>query len=127
MAGETLDDLGSLQRSALEAVWELGEASVPQVRDRLAEGGRGGLAYTTVLTALQKLEKAGWLSHRAEGRSYVYLPTRSRDEADASTVRAAARRAFGGDPLRLLRHLIADEALTDRDLAELRQMIDRKR
>jgi BlaI family transcriptional regulator, penicillinase repressor len=127
MDDETLDGLGELQRSVLEAVWEMGEATVQQVRDRLAATERGGLAYTTILSVMQKLEKAGWLCHRAEGRVYIYKPTRSRDEADSSTARALVRRVFGGDPLRLFQHLIADEDLSNRDIAALRKMLDRNR
>ncbi|QEH32339.1 Transcriptional regulator BlaI [Aquisphaera giovannonii] len=127
MDEETLDNLGELQRAVLEAVWGMGEATVQQVRDRVAEAGRGELAYTTVLSVMQKLEKAGWLGHRAEGRVYVYKPTRSRDEADSSTARALLRRVFGGDPLRLFQHLIADEDLSDGDLAAIRKMLERKK
>ncbi|WP_165227494.1 BlaI/MecI/CopY family transcriptional regulator [Aquisphaera insulae] len=127
MDEETLDNLGDLQRAVLESVWEMGEATVQQVRDRIAEARRGELAYTTVLSVMQKLEKAGWLGHRAEGRVYVYAPTKSRDEADSSTARALLRRVFGGDPLRLFQHLIADEDLSDGDLAAIRKMLERKR
>ena len=81
MARGSIDKLGALQKAVMEAVWELGEATVQQVRDRL---GREPLpAYTTVLSVMQKLEKAGWLSHSAEGRSYLYRPVRSREEAGA--------------------------------------------
>ena len=79
MAQKAVEELGTLQAAALEAVWALGEATVHQVRERLA--GPKPLAYTTVLTALQKLEKAGWLTHRAEGRSYVYVPTTTRRQS----------------------------------------------
>jgi predicted transcriptional regulator len=127
MMDETLDGLGSLQRLTLEVVWEMGEATVQQVRDRIATLGPGDLAYTTVLSVMQKLEKAGWLAHRSEGRVYVYRPTRSRDEADSSTVRALLRRVFGGDPLRLFQHIIADEDLSVHDLREIRKLIERKR
>jgi predicted transcriptional regulator len=127
MDEETLDGLGALQRLVLETVWELGEATVQQVRDRLATAERGELAYTTVLSVMQKLEKVGWLGHRAEGRVYVYKPTKSRDEADSSTARALLRRVFGGDPLRLFQHILADEELSDRDLAALKKMLERKR
>jgi hypothetical protein len=41
MSGKLLDDLGKLQRSAIEVVWELGEASVHQVREELNRGGMG--------------------------------------------------------------------------------------
>ena len=46
MTGRSLDDLGDLQAAVMEVVWELGEATVGQVRDRLT--GEKELAYTTL-------------------------------------------------------------------------------
>src|SRR5262245_29017937 len=71
MARKSLDDLGVLQKAVMETVWELGEATVQQVLDRLGRDRDKSPAYTTILTVLQKLEKGGWVTHRAEGRSYV--------------------------------------------------------
>ena len=125
MARGSIDKLGALQKAVMEAVWELGEATVQQVRDRL---GREPLpAYTTVLSVMQKLEKAGWLSHRAEGRSYLYRPVRSREEAGASSLRTFVERVFRGDAMLLFQHLLEDEALSDEDLKTLKTMIDRRR
>jgi len=125
MSAKLLDDLGQLQRAVIEAVWELGEASVHQVRKRL--GQKKKLAYTTVLTAMQKLEKAGWLQHRTQGKSYIYLPTRTREEADAKSVRKFMERTFDGDALLMFQHLMRQGKLSDEELRELRKMIDEKR
>lgn len=125
MGRESIDALGELQKRVMETVWELGEATVAQVRDRLDREPQP--AYTTILSVMQKLEKAGWLKHRSEGRNYVYLPTRSRDEAGTSTVRTLIDRVFRGDPLLLFQHLLDDDELSDDDLSSLRKMIDRKR
>ena len=120
-----LDDLGELQRAVMEQVWELGEASVHQVRKKLSNQKK--LAYTTILTALQKLEKAGWLEHRNEGKTYFYLPTRTRDEAGAKSVRKFMERMFDGDALLMFQHLMRQSKLNDDELKELRKMIDEKR
>ena len=125
MSGKLLDDLGELQRAVIEVVWELGEASVHQVRKQLALKKK--LAYTTVLTALQKLEKAGWLRHRNEGKTYIYLPTRTREEAGAKSVRKFMERMFDGDALLMFQHLMQQSKLSDEELGELRKMIDEKR
>ena len=125
MAHKLLDDLGNLQRTVMELVWEMGEATVHQARDRL--GRKKKLAYTTVLTAMQKLEKAGWLTHRADGKTYVYLPTRTRQQAGASSVRNFMERMFDGSAVVMFQHLIRDGRLSDAELAELKKMIDHKR
>jgi len=125
MSGKLLDDLGELQRAVIEVVWELGEASVHQVRKQLALKKK--LAYTTVLTAMQKLEKAAWLRHRNEGKTYIYLPTRTREEAGASSVQKFMERMFDGDALLMFQHLMQQSKLSDEELGELRKMIDEKR
>ena len=125
MSGKLLDDLGELQRAVIEVVWNLGEASVHQVRKEL--GRKKKLAYTTVLTAMQKLEKAGWLRHRTEGKVYIYSPTRTREQAGASSVRKFVERIFDGDALLMFQHLMHQSKLSDNELRELRIMIDEKR
>jgi predicted transcriptional regulator len=101
----------------MELVWEMGEATVHQARDRL--GRKKKLAYTTVLT--------GWLTHRADGKTYVYLPTRTRQQAGASSVRSFMERMFDGNAVVMFQHLIRDDRLSDAELAELKKMIDHKR
>ena len=125
MSSKSIDDLGQLQRAVMEVVWHLGEASVHQVKEQLA--CKKELAYTTVLTAMQKLEKAGGLKHRAEGKSYVYLPTRSREQASAKSALKFIKRVFDGDAVLMFQHLIRENNLSDEELAELRKMIDQKR
>ena len=121
----SLDNLGELQRKVLEVVWERGEASVHDVRNRL--GRRKKLAYTTVLTVMQKLERAGWLAHRSEGKSYIYRPAVSREQAGAGSVRRFLAHVFEGDAVAMFQHLIRESDLSDEDLGELRRMIEEKR
>jgi BlaI family penicillinase repressor len=109
----------------MEIVWTLGEASVNQVREKL--GRRRKLAYTTILSVMQKLDKSGWLTHREEGRAYVYRPTKSREEAGRSSLRQFINRVCGGDPIAMFQHLLDDQTLSAGDLAELRKMIDKRR
>ena len=125
MSRISIDDLGELQRAVMETLWECGEASVHQVRDSL--GARKKLAYTTILTTLQKLEKIGWLDHRAEGKSYVYFPKRSREQAGAGSVKRFLTRVFDGDAVAMFQHLIREGELSEDDLREVRNMIETKR
>jgi BlaI family penicillinase repressor len=124
MSRRSLDDLGDLQKTVMEIVWTLGEASVNQVKTKLA---RRKLAYTTVLSVMQKLDKAGWLTHREEGRAYVYRPVVTRAEAGRSSLRQFIDRVCGGDPITMFQHLLDDQELSAADLAELRKMIDKRR
>lgn len=125
MTRKSLDHFGDLQRGVIEAVWELGEATVRQVWKRLCREKE--LAYTTVLTAMQRLERDGWLRHRVEGKTHVYLPTRTRAQAGAGSVRRFVQRMFNGNALVLFRQLVEEGQLSDRELQELQQLINEKR
>jgi len=125
MKRKSLDTLGPLQRTVLEMVWERGEASAHQIREQLNRDK--ALAYTTVLSAMQKLEKAGWLKHRIEGRTYVYCATQSREQAGAGSVRGFLTRVFGGDAVVAFQHLIRESDLSDDDLRAMKKMIESRR
>jgi predicted transcriptional regulator len=120
-----MDQLGKLQRAVVELVWELGEATVRQVWERLYPGKE--VSYTTILAAMQRLEKSGWLRHRAEGKSNVYVPTRTREQAGASSVRTFVQRMFDGNALLMFRHLVEEGELSDEELQELQRLISKKR
>ena len=124
MKRKPLDDLGELQRAVLETVWDLGEANVHKVREKLERQKKP--AYTTILSAMQKLEKAGWLDHRAEGKSYVYFATQSREQAGVGSVRRLVKRIFEGDALAMFQHLIQEGNLSAKELGELKRMIEKK-
>jgi predicted transcriptional regulator len=69
--------LGHLERDVLERLWNAGgEASVRQVQEACG----GELAYTTVLTTLDRLFRKGLVERRREGRAFLYRPRLSRDE-----------------------------------------------
>ena len=125
MTRKSLEDLGKIQRAVMEVLWETGEATVNQVRDRLSP--KRTLPYTTVLSAMQKLEKAGWLRHRAEGRTYVYQPKRTREQEGIRSLGKFIDHVFRGDPLLLFHQFIKRQDLSDEDLANLRKMIDKRR
>lgn len=125
MRKKSLDHFGELQRAVIEVVWELGEASVRQVLRRLCRNKE--LAYTTVLTAMQRLERAGWLKHRVEGKKHIYLPTRTRAQAGVGSVRKFVQRMFDGNALLLFRQLVEEGDLSDDELQELQLLINKKR
>ena len=125
MSERSLDSLGRQQLAVLNVLWDMGEASVHDVRQRLAR--RRPLAYTTVLSTLQKLEKLGWVVHEARGRTYIYRATCSRSAAGARSARSLVARLFRGDPLALFESLIEQTPLDADELKKLRRMIDERR
>jgi predicted transcriptional regulator len=66
-----------LEMLCLKALWSLGEGNVRDVRSLVAEAKP--LAYTTVMTVLDRLARRNMVSRRKAGRAFVYAPQMSRD------------------------------------------------
>jgi predicted transcriptional regulator len=70
--------VGQLEASVLSALWDHGELATPDVFTNV--GRPRGLAYTTILTVLQRLYRKGLVSRRSEGKAHVYSPALSREQ-----------------------------------------------
>jgi len=83
-----------LELECLKALWGLGEGTVRDVREILV--GNRNLAYTTVMTVLDRLEKRGGVSRRKMGRSFLYVPKVSQDAIRRYAVKELVDTFFGG-------------------------------
>lgn len=72
-----------LELECLRVLWSLGSGNVAQVREALL--GRHALAYTTVMTLLDRLARKGAAQRKKIGRYFVYSPV-----VDRETLRRAA-------------------------------------
>lgn len=71
--------LGSLERQVMEIVWQPGDFTVRDVQTRI---GRP-VAYTTVMTTLDRLFKKGLVTRTRAGRAFVYTAIQSRQQIEA--------------------------------------------
>ena len=85
----TGDLLGPLETAVMERLWRRGPATVRDVVDDL--GNRRGLASTTVMTVMVRLQAKGLLRSERRGKTYVYRPAFSREEHRARLSRDLAR------------------------------------
>jgi BlaI family transcriptional regulator, penicillinase repressor len=92
-----------LELLCLRVLWSLREASVRQVRAVVAESRP--LAYTTIMTVLDRLVRKGKLARRKTGRAFVYSPTESREDLRRVAVRELLEGFFDGSEEELLRFL----------------------
>ena len=105
----------------MKLVWDRKEATVRDVYEALR--ARRRIAYTSVLTVMNVLERKGHLKKRAEGRSFVYQAARPRGQVLRAMVREFVERVFGGATEPLLVHLLEDRKLTRRDLEALTRRV----
>ena len=108
----------------MSVLWELGEATVTEVRDQL----EADLAYTSVSTVIRTLEMKGFVSHRrGDGKTHVYFPVIDREQAGESALGRVLEKIYGGSPIKLLAHLVGKRRLSDKELARMRDLLKRPR
>lgn len=118
---------GALEREVLSLLWAQDQLSVRDVQSRLPRR----VAYTTVMTTLDRLYKKGVLTRVQAGRAFVYSPGISREDlqaAIASRVLTSLLQARGANAVPVLSNLVDTVEQHDAELlGTLEQMIRRKR
>ena len=105
----------------MRVLWEKGSATVGEVVDALRE--RPKPAYNTVLTLLRIMEKKGYVSHRKDGRAFIFEPTVGRADASRSALNTLVNRFFDGSLRLLMLNLLEDERLSSETLQQLKERI----
>jgi BlaI family penicillinase repressor len=96
-----------LELLCLRTLWSLGEASVKDVRDVVARSRP--LAYTTIMTVLDRLVRKGMITRRKVGRAFLYSAKASRDTMRRTALRELLDGFFDGSEEQLLQFLRGDE------------------
>ncbi len=118
--------LGPLEQRLLDGLWVRGSATV---RELVAQDARD-LAYTTVMTTLDRLYKKNVLKREADGRAFRYSPRISREELHREAAGHAFRELLDASPASSLPLSFLVEILGERDaqlLDDLRRLVERKR
>lgn len=102
-ADGTRDIPPPLEIECLKALWSLGEGNVKDVRRAMA--ANRNLAYTTVMTVLDRLARKGGVARRKVGRSFVYSPVLSRESLRRLAIRDLVNRLFDGSEEALIFYL----------------------
>ncbi len=119
-------ELGPLEERLLEALWSRGNATVRELMDEQCQD----LAYTTVMTTLDRLFKKKLLSREAEGRAFRYAPVVSREQLHKDVAGEAFRQLLAASPAPSLPLSYLVEIVSERDaqlLDDLGELVEAKR
>lgn len=112
--------LGDLESAVMQVLWVAEQpVSVREVLTALAERG---LAYTTVMTVLDRLAKKGLAERERDGRAWRYAAVSSREELTAQALRSTLSTLEPSDRTAALLHFLGDASPAERD--DLRNALD---
>jgi predicted transcriptional regulator len=109
--------LTPLERRIMRVLWEDGAGNVQKVLQGLT--GEPQLAYTTVQTTLNVLQRKGKVKRKLVGRAYEYSATISQEAADSLAIKDVLQKVFRGSVDDLLLSLVRSKNLDARKLEEL--------
>jgi predicted transcriptional regulator len=116
--------LTEVELELMTILWRLDGGTVNDVLAGLP--AERPLAYTSVSTILRILEKKRFVKTRKEGRGHVYVPVVTKESYEAHSLHDLIDRVFDGTPSALMRRLIESERLSGRELAKVRELLERK-
>jgi predicted transcriptional regulator len=116
--------LTELQQAILGFIWSRGAVTSEQVREGLQ--ARHPLKDSSIRTLLRRLETRGYLSHRVEGKVFVYQATARPRSIAARTVRHIIDRFWSGSVEQFLIGMIEEKVLSNRDLDRLARRVRRR-
>jgi predicted transcriptional regulator len=105
----------------LKVLWELGAATVREVHDKMCPNGE--LAFNTVQTILRIMEEKGLVEHRAERRTFTYIPKFSRERLTSGFL----HKVFDGALDELVLTLLEVKDASPQEFKELEQIIAKAR
>ena len=114
-----------LELDIMQAVWKDGETTVLAISDSLAKAGHP-LALPSIRTMLLILQNKGYVKRRKEGRSHVYTPVVSAEQARKRILRDIIDRAFEGSACHLVAALVNGDLVSKGELDEARRLIEKR-
>lgn len=106
----------------LSILWELKEASVRQVHERLSKTKETG--YTTTLKIMQIMHAKGMVTRDEQSRSHIYSPATNQKETQKSLLKNLMNTAFGGSAQNLVMQALGQENPSKQELEEIRDFLD---
>lgn len=109
----------------LKVLWQRGSSTVREVLAHLQENRSPDVGYTTVLKLMQIMTDKGLIERDATQRPQVYTALVSEDETQRNFIGELLDKAFNGSAKRLVMQVLASKEASDKELAEVEQLLDR--
>ncbi|HTX41191.1 MAG TPA: BlaI/MecI/CopY family transcriptional regulator [Acidobacteriaceae bacterium] len=109
----------------LRILWQRGPATVRELHEEVSQ--TRPLGYTGVLKLLQIMTEKGLVEREESGKAHIYRAAASERATQDQLLRDLSQRLFAGSAAQLAMHALSLEPVNDRELEELRILLDQKR
>lgn len=118
-----MKQLTKAEEEVMQFLWMLKEATVALIIDHMAEPKP---AYNTISTIIRILENKGFVSHRKQGKGYIYFPSLKKEEYSNQSINKLMDSYFNGSFKNMVSFFIKKNNMSLKDLEQILQEIDDK-
>ena len=115
--------ISDAEREVMKTLWELQRATVREIREHLAEGGREW-AHTTINTLLGRMEQKGLVDRDTTEFAHIYVPAASRTALVQQRLVDLADEYCDGESAPLMLALVENGKFTEEEIAQFRRLVD---
>ena len=119
---KSLQTLTKAEEEVMQIIWQLERCLVRDIIDQL---GDPDMPHSTISSVVRILEKKGFVTHKAYGKTHEYYPIISKDEYAQQGVKSLLEKYFGGSPNKLVSFLVKSEDLNLKELNDLLKTADK--
>jgi BlaI family penicillinase repressor len=124
MKANSLPSLTKAEEEVMQIIWELEPCLVRDIIDNL---GQPDLPHSTISSVVRILEKKGFVTHKAYGKTHEYRSLISKQEYAQKNVKSLIKKYFGGSPKQLVSFLVEENDLDLKELNELMQSLTKSK
>ncbi|TKC12261.1 BlaI/MecI/CopY family transcriptional regulator [Pedobacter polaris] len=118
-----MEELTKTEERIMQVLWKLQNAFVKDIIDELDEEPKP--PYNTISSIVRLLEKKGYVSYKAYGKTYQYFPAISKEDYTKTTFSKMFSGYFDNSPTSLLSFMVKEEKLSEKDIEELKALINK--
>ena len=119
-----MEELTKAEERIMQVLWKLQKAFVKDIIDELDDEPKP--PYNTISSIVRLLEKKGYVSYRAYGKTYEYFPAINKEDYAKTTFSKLFSGYFDNSPTSLLSFMVKEEKLSQKDIEELKAFINNK-
>lgn len=116
------NQLTKAEEEIMQIIWEIQPCLVRDIIDKI---GNPDIPHSTVSSVVRILERKGFLTHKAYGKTHEYYPAISKEEYAQQGVKSLLEKYFGGSPKKLVSFLVKNEDMNLKELNDMLKKIDK--
>jgi len=117
-----MEELTKTEERIMHIFWDLKSAFIKDLIDRLPEDPKP--PYNTISSVVRILVKKGYIGFKAYGNTYEYFPLITKSAYGKQSFSKLLANYFDGSPQSLLSFMVKEEALTEKDIEQIKKIID---